>query len=569
MVYTHNLVDGGGSGDEELTYVNVHQLTTNSISVSIVDGTAQPQKYIIELQRRAIKANASRKDQTLENIGPPIVVDINADVAYQTRPITGLLAGGIYTITLFKFNAPNSKTEVWKVGDYKLSTVTANGSFIKNPSVANKVSPSKSYLVLSNESQSANKYTLAQRTFSSAPSPAGIFFTGVTPAVSANRYYIFGTSILMEPVNSAPHQSAGIAFFLNKTGKTGYYLKIEGTGSAASGDRNTVSLYYANGTKLNRIDSSQVDPATTLDKVMGGTFYNIDIRVKIDYMQSKAHIDVYINGFKISGTHLIDSMWNLNVSNGVGLFVEKGRAMFDYVYAKKIDQKVYDNVKPDTNYYAGQFSNDILDANFGQLIYNLNSNEDDYTQGEESVEEFGKVVREILYVKTKLPARPSFPLRWSVGNNRNAKIIASKISNFSAEAYVLNTASTSIPLQGPPAASFYLFGSKLSRSGQVEYNTDSSDLYATTEPLVFTSKWIQNKSDAKRIAEWIKSKFINRGKVINITTFGNPFLSPGDIVTVKYDRVGLDGSAANKFVVVNVTQSFDQGLETTLLCRSL
>ena len=54
-----------------------------------------------------------------------------------------------------------------------------------------------------------------------------------------------------------------------------------------------------------------------------------------------------------------------------------------------------------------------------------------------------------------------------------------------------------------------------------------------------------------------------------MSVFGNPILSIGDIVTIKYPYEGLDGTAAKKFIITNITQSFDQGLETTILCRSL
>ena len=113
----------------------------------------------------------------------------------------------------------------------------------------------------------------------------------------------------------------------------------------------------------------------------------------------------------------------------------------------------------------------------------------------------------------------------------------------------------------------HLYGNSLSSSGQVEYLTDKSDLYEPEEPMVFTSKWIQNKNDAKSIGDWIKSKFINRGQILSLTTFGNPLLSIGDIVTVKYDYENLDG--IGKFIITSVTQNFSEGLETTLICRSL
>ena len=561
MAYTQNVIDGGGAPEDPEIYLTVSQQTDTSVQLSVFDGGTVPEKYRVIFQRQN-KVIISKRETYFENIGNQIIVDIIPLTGVKT--FSGLMAGGVYNITFQKVNG-STVQNISKQYYFTMSTISADGSFVSPPTNSTQVSPNKSYFELGSYSPKINKFVLATRKFNSAPPPDGIF------PIDSNKYYIFGTSIFMEPLNDAPKQSSGIGFFLSDTGKSGYYLKIESTGSAATGDRNTINLYFADGTKLNKIADSQVDPVTRLDKVLGGKFYCVDIKVKIDYLNFKVFIDAYINGFKVSATHTISNgfQWNTLVSNNIGIFSEQGKTFFDYVYANKINDKEYNQMKSNVNYYAGQFSNDLLEVNFGETFYNFNSDDDDYAKAEDSVEEFGKVVREIAYVKTKFSARPSFPIRWSVGANKFAKIIASKISNFSAEAYVLNTSSTLIPLQSSNGDSFYLFGSKLSSAGQVEYNTDDTDLYTVAEPLVFTSKWIQNQKDAKNIGDWIKSKFINRGQIISMEVFGNPLLSIGDIITVKYPYEGLDGSAANKFVITNITQSFEQGLGTTILCRSL
>ena len=574
MVFIQNMIDGGGApGDPEI-YLNVSQKTDTSVELSIFDGGTVPEKYRVIFQRQS-RVKPDLRLIFWENVGTPILVDIIPLTGIKT--FSGLMAGGIYNITLQKVNGStvqNISTQYY----FTMSTVSVNGSYVARTTQPTQASSNKSYFQLGSASPVINKFVVATRQFDSTPSPFGFFagesYPGGTHTTSSNKYYIFGTSLFMEPLNEAPRQSSGIGFFLNATAKSGYYLKVESTGSSATGDRNTISLYFADGTKMNRIADSQTDPVLRLDKVLGGKFYCIDIKVKVDYANYKVFIDAYINGFKVSATHIISSAtaWKNVVSNHTGIFSEQGKTFFDYVYSKSITEKQYNQIKSNVNYYAGQFSNDILNINFGETFYKFNSAEDDYAKSQDSVDEFGKVVREIAYVKTKFSARPSFPIKWSVGSNKFAKIIASKTSNFSAEAYVLNTSSTSIPLQSSKGDTFYLIGNTLSSSGQVEYTTDDTDLYTTTEPLVFTSRWIQNKNDAKNIAEWIKSKFINRGQVISMSVFGNPLLSVGDMITVKYPYEGLygnNGAEAKKFIITNITQSFDQGLETTILCRSL
>lgn len=572
MPYTRHMIDGGYDGTPA-TSMTLVQLTETSVEVRILDTDTPPNKYKITLQKKKISIN-SRKASVYIDDGT--AKDYIFDAPLSSSPIiTGLSAQGVYDVTLTKISGQTS-TIILTEYEYILSSISANGSFLNNATNTQKTSTTKSFFTLANRSNTKNEFAVAQRTFDSAPAPGGFY---PAPDGSKTVYYAFGTSLFMEPKSEASNQSAGLSFFLDSTSKRGYMIKIKTTATAATQDAKVFEIFYLDGTKQVLLADSQKSAISTLDASFAGTAYQIDVKVKmvftqqglpINYGTLKVIIDAYVNGFKITGTHTLNlypSDANSLFSNGVGIFTEQGLAMFDYVYARKlIDETQYNAIDPEINYYNGQFSNDLLDINFGNLFYDFNSDEDDYAKAVESVDEFGKSVREIAYVKTKL-TRPSFPLSWSVGNNKFAKIIASKVSNFSAEAYVLNTSAASVPLQSSNGSSFYLFGNTLSPSGQVEYFTDKSDLYEPEEPMVFTSKWIQNKNDAKSIGDWIKSKFINRGRTVSLSTFGNPLLSVGDIITIKYDYEDLNG--VDKFIITSVTQNFIEGLETTLVCRSL
>jgi cystathionine beta-lyase/cystathionine gamma-synthase len=163
-------------------------------------------------------------------------------------------------------------------------------------------------------------------------------------------------------------------------------------------------------------------------------------------------------------------------------------------------------------------------------------------------------VREIYYVKTKLNSRPAFPIKWSTGSNQAVSLIGKKISNFEAEAYVLNNTSSTVPLSDGALASLYVIGNDLYPSGTMEYSTDTSSEYANKEPV-------------KNLAEFIKTKAVNKGKIIEIETFGNPMLSVGDIVSVKYAYQNLQET--QKMIITNVSQSFLEGISTSITCRTL
>jgi hypothetical protein len=112
-----------------------------------------------------------------------------------------------------------------------------------------------------------------------------------------------------------------------------------------------------------------------------------------------------------------------------------------------------------------------------------------------------------------------------------------------------------------------LYGDTIAPSGTLEYNSDILSDYINQEPVVFESSWLQNLSDVEALGQWIKNNIVNKGKLINLSIFGNPFIAVGDIISVKYSYQGLDGT--QRFIVTNVSHSFNDGLDTEITCRSL
>jgi len=85
--------------------------------------------------------------------------------------------------------------------------------------------------------------------------------------------------------------------------------------------------------------------------------------------------------------------------------------------------------------------------------------------------------------------------------------------------------------------------------------------------MTMDSSWIQNPGDAKKLSDWIKTQWSKRQRVINMTVLANPTISVGDIITIDYPYQDL--AITDKFVIVNVRQSWSEGLETTVTARSI
>jgi hypothetical protein len=133
--------------------------------------------------------------------------------------------------------------------------------------------------------------------------------------------------------------------------------------------------------------------------------------------------------------------------------------------------------------------------------------------------------------------------------------------------YLINNAGTWVPLDDSSLHSFSVIGNYVVTSGQHEYTDTTVNEYSNPEPVIFQSTWIQKEDDAKAISKWIKDLWSKQQVVVNLQVFGNPLISVGDIITINYPANNFDGT--QKFVVMNVNSSFNQGLETSITARTL
>ena len=550
----------------------IKQISSTSVQIIVRLSSGQTAtKYVVTRQRYLATGALSGSLITDADYS------VNSALKEHTITLTGLVAGGIYVFSIIPYNVSVSgnRTQMPKFYMEELNTVNNSGvkSDPKNPS---KLAVGKSYLQLTNTE--AKKSTIVSKNFAALQAFANTWtYNPGTGAILASSYasepgyFTFGTSIVMTPLFEDPIQGAGIGFFMDEFHKEGYALLIQTIPASIGSNNKTVRIVKIYNGGIRDLNTSQKSLDTTLDGIYGGKTYSVDIKVK--FYQGKIDITAYINGFKITASddaNLQKAAGDYKTAaptNRVALICTKGTAMFDYVFASKITSKQYLDSQYSINFYQGQFSNDILNNLYGDYQYLNYSDDDEVTKKLNSFEEFGTTVREIVKREIKFDSRPSVPVRWSTGANSLAKIISQKYSNFGGEAYVLNNSSTTIPLADGIGSSFYLFGNTIGDSGTLEYVTDEDFTYGPKEPIVFESRWLQTLDAVQKLATWIKEKVVNRGKIVNLTVFGNPMLNVGDIVSVTSPYQDFDGS--EKLIVTSVTNSFNQGLETTVTCRTL
>jgi hypothetical protein len=386
---------------------------------------------------------------------------------------------------------------------------------------------------------------------------------------TSKNYFAFGTRMFFESQLNTIEQVGGIGFCLNSTGTNGYFLLVRTTAFAGLQKNIMIVRVNQNG-KLTVLKDSQQISTKTMGAVDPGVEYGIDVFVK-KTSPLKNEITVFINGFKITATDSgSDSPSTyippIAITKNVGLHCGQGTAYFEYVYADDITEEVYEKNKSRSAYeHNGVYSDDTLSMLYGDIIYNDGDTNSDNAG---PVFEFGTTAREIKKTKISYDDRPAKPIMFRTSLNKYVTLLDQKLQPFGAEGYVLNNSSVTVPLDDSNNTSFYVLGNSITRSGFIDYDTDQSEDSSNKEPVIFQSTWIQSEADAKALAEWIKASVLNKGRVVEMSVFGNPLISAGDMVSISYPILGMT-ELNNKYIVTKCTLEYREGLTTSISCRAI
>ena len=412
----------------------------------------------------------------------------------------------------------------------------------------------RSYLKVTSTNKDTNSYSVAIKN------------TGISTSYTK---YSFGAGILFASTLTNLRSGGGIGFFTNSTGTNGYYIELQTDQSQSNTKDKSLKIYKIVNTKRIYLqDSQDKDSGRLLGGVLTSTLYKLDVDVTVDTSAGVVVIDVYVNNFKVSAVdtkvaNSTDPKKNIiSPTANIALFSKLHTTAFDYVYANPVSTTQITDTSS-RKIYDGQYSSSTIDFTFGEkLAQNFNSPDNKVS----FIEEFGKTVREIRHVKANFAQSAAIPLYASTGINKFATILGSKFSNHTAEMFVINNASSFIPLSVGNEQQFFVLGNYVDNGSQHEY-TEPVDESTPLEPATFQSMWIQSESDAKALYGWIKNQWSKQQQSVNMEIFGNPAIEVGDIITINYPKNDLDGT--KKFLVTDVNTSFDEGVSTNITARSI
>lgn len=452
------------------------------------------------------------------------------------------------------------ETDPNKFNLYNISLATPDTAKLKpgvgsitTPASSNSETIAKSFLAISNLDKDKKTFDIAVKSFNSID--------------TSKSYISYGTRMFFDSQLNTPEQVGGIGFCLDSTGKNGYYVLIRTT--AFAGLQKDIMIVRVQNNKLTVLKDSQQTSTKTLSGIYAGSSYNIDVLVKKESLRNV--ITVFINGFKITAIDSGSDSVNLTIppvslTKNVGLHCGQGVAYFEYLYAKTITDDVYKTLSLNQSFqYNGVYSDDTVSMLYGDLIYN---NGDTIPDQSGALFEFGTTAREIRKVKISYDDRPAIPIQFRTSMNKYATILDQRLQPFSAEAYVLNNTSTTVVLDDSNYTSFYVLGNSIRRSGIIDYDTDQSSDSENKESVIFDSSWIQSEEDAKSLAEWIKTNSLSKGRFVELTVFGNPTISAGDIISINYPILGMTPSG-EKYIVTRCSIEYAEGVNTSISCRAI
>jgi len=499
---------------------------------------------------------------------------INTDASgVATKALTGLSVNTTYYMRFTAYSAINGggTASSYLYNTFTVPAITYNPiGQVGTSTGSNTLADPVSTAVKLNDEILIDKSLLAINTDITNPEDlsCAVKNTGITVNQSLPAYYAFGSTLFFAPTANVTSQSGGFGFFTSSDSTSGYFIKIKTAESAGiTGDEFKI-LKVQGGVKKELKDNQSLNTTKSVVGTKEGKAYKIDVKVKVE--STKITIIAYVNGFMVTATDVpkaaaagVPFETLISRSSYVSLFANLGTVYFDYVYAMPITSEQYALTGMDSIYNA-QMTSSAIQLAYGEVfvsgIEKINS-----SSSLRYIEEFGPVAREIRYFKKRYDRLPSYP-RFIIKNlNPSVDLLAANMSPFEIEGYLINNSGASTPLDTENRIT--LSGNNIIKNSELVYIDEETNKFAVQEPMTFESNWIQKLSDAKNLSTFIKGQWNKNQRVVELTVFANPMISVSDIISIYYPYHGLTGN--EKFVVTNVTQNWQEGLETTITARSI
>lgn len=394
-------------------------------------------------------------------------------------------------------------------------------------------------------------------------------------------FYNIGTMIRF-PKDNGKHMMAGITIHQNGTEDNGYFIELRPTKKMTASVRkstNELCFYSKKGLNTKRFGENKGKGAAVF--IAPDTWYELDVEIQRDGADQT--IRIFLNG-QLAMQVQIDggNEWHHPWTGKFGMFVRgHTKAQWEYLYAISRPQPLLsDNFsfmeKVDSSYVGRQWEREWVWRNrtdsrrtkkgwkreqerFSQMFY----------------DEFGPYAHEVREFSVNFDPAPVLHSFLYVSNDWEAVCPEYRSHAFGADFILANASRKNAILHGTDPGigggnqSTFIYGRIVNvkeAETVIVQNEDQIRRRGKIEATI-TSPWIQSKSHALNIGEWIRDHWSQPADELTIEIFGNPLIEVTDVITVSYKLHDFN-IGSHQYFVTSASNSFsDGGISTTLVVR--
>jgi hypothetical protein len=404
----------------------------------------------------------------------------------------------------------------------------------------------------------------------------------VTRGASVDSAPVFYGTRMKFPSGGFPYGAAGMVLSAGAN-DSGYYIELIRSKAMGVADRavtNELNIYVrkSDGT-FKRINKG------TPFFVPDNTWFDLD--AKLETVGGNVVVSVAVNGVqRMTTTFAPANQTGESIGGRYGVFVRGySRAEFEYYYASTSTvNDTFDQEGWFDRVYGGyQSSQAMREWTYGMrwnTKFRVGKPPAKFYARYNSLmmDEFGPVVHEVREMDVKFEEGPVLHSKIYISND--SQVICPEYIGqpFGASFVLANTARRNVIVNGEDSVTFgaensvdqklLIYGRTVNRDEQ-QTVTVSNDAAINRRGVVevdIDSEWIQNKTAATEIANWITKHWGGGTDEVTVTTIGNPLLELGDIVAVEAPEKAM-AFATHQYFVVSIRHSFDGGLESTFTLR--
>lgn len=309
--------------------------------------------------------------------------------------------------------------------------------------------------------------------------------------------------------------------------------------------------------------------------IVKGQWYDIEIQIQ------GIKISVSVNGRVV----LIVQDDGTPIPPGVkcGLFV-RGFTACDFEYFYAVPQGIVNDSIPDETDILSQINGGYESKQFhwfimGNIITYPGKKPGQWVKEgykDRYIEEFGVPVHEMRQYSVKFEKSPVLYSSLYVSNSDQIVTLDYTGNSFGADFTIANSSRYNSVVNGEDTVTFgadnsvdqkmVITARTIQQQDEKQYIVKDDDAIRARGEITLevSSDWIQSETAAKAIGNWIVDNWAVPADVLNVTVFGNPLIRVGDVISVTDAPKHL---STTKFVVLKIQQQWEDGLNTSLVCR--